>query len=214
MRIAYLDMTNLDHKCPAGFDVRVLTSQRLCRRSSTYPGCTSITYSTSGISYSRVCGRARAYYYRSPDAFWPYYNSRRNLENLYVDGISVTHGTPRRHVWTFAAGFSESGNSAADCPCARSDRTFNGVVPPYVGDDYFCESSYDGNYLISRILTGDPLWDGMDCPSSNTCCTFRNPPWFCKAVTTTNDAIEVRLCVDQGRLDEEVLLELIEIFVQ
>ena len=209
MRIAYLDMTDLNHKCPAGLEV-MTSPRRLCRRRSTSPGCTSIVYSTSGISYSRVCGRVRAYYHKTPDAFDPYYTTHHNLENLYVDGVSITHGHPRRHVWTFAAGYSETGYDQYNCPCSRSDRTFTGLVPPFIGNDYFCESARAG----SETVIEDPLWDGMGCPSSNTCCTFRNPPWFCKAVTTTSNTIEVRLCRNEDRGNEDIQLELIEIFVQ
>jgi len=213
MRIAHLDMTDLDHKCPAGLEVTT-SPRRLCRRSSTSPGCTSIVYSTSGISYSRVCGRVRAYSYYSPDGFYPYYTTRHNLENLYVDGVSITHGHPRRHVWTFAASYSEVRNIASTCPCSRSDQTFAGLVPPFIGNDYFCESANSRNSASRGTYAEDPLWDGMDCPSSNTCCTFRNPPWFCKAVATTSDTIEVRVCRDEDRGDEDIQLELIEIFVQ
>ena len=58
------------------------------------------------------------------------------------------------------------------------------------------------------------LWDGMGCPSVSTCCSFHNPPWFCKAVTTTSDAIEVRVCRDEDRGNEDIQVELIEMFVQ
>ena len=203
MRIAHLDMTDLDHKCPAGLEV-MTSPRRLCRRKSTSPGCTSIVYSTSGISYSRVCGRIQAYFYRSLDAFGPYYTTRHNLENLYVDGVSITHGHPRKHIWTFAAG-NRGSHDRYGCPCSRSDQTFTGLVPPFIGNDYFCEVASSGE---------DPLWDGMGCPSASTCCTFHNPPWFCKAVTTTSDAIEVRVCRDENRGNEDIQLELIEMFVQ
>ena len=39
------------------------------------------------------------------DAF---YNRHNNINSYYVDGISITHGNPRQHVWTYAAGIQET----------------------------------------------------------------------------------------------------------
>ena len=32
----------------------------------------------------------------------------------YVDGVSITHGSPRTHIWTYAAGASDNLVSGAD----------------------------------------------------------------------------------------------------
>ena len=208
MRVAYLDMTNLEHKCPGGFDV-VTSPKRLCQR-EVVPGCTSIIYNTHNISYTRVCGRVRAYQSHTTDGFKPYYLNQHSLNGIYVDGVSITHGNPRNHIWTFAAGYRENEYYSSSCPCARSDHSFTGRVPPFIADNYFCESAHRSN----RIIIEDPLWDGMDCPSGNTCCSLRNPPWFCTSVAATRDTIEVRVCTDQVRSDEDVLLEQIELYIQ
>ena len=59
-----------------------------------------------------------------------------SIDGPYVDGVSLTYGSPRQHIWTFAAGQSEFSNVNDNCPC---DVTINITIPPFVGGDYFCE---------------------------------------------------------------------------
>jgi len=50
---------------------------------------------------------------------------------VYVEGISITLGLPRKHVWTYAAGLSDDFNYPGPChvPC-----THPGPPPPaFVG---------------------------------------------------------------------------------
>ena len=69
--------------------------------------------------------------------------------------------------------------------------------------------------ISGTLLSADPLWDGKACGGSSTCCEFNNPPWFCKNVPQpTTDDIELRLCSDSDVRDEDVGLELVEIYVQ
>ena len=56
---------------------------------------------------------------------------------LIVTGISLTHGIPRQHIWTFAASASDSLTNFEACPCNAT--TYNSA-PSFVGEDYFCES--------------------------------------------------------------------------
>ena len=58
------------------------------------------------------------------------------IDDTYV---SLTRGSSRQHIWTFAAGYSEHlyPVSTSTCPC---DATIDITIPPYVGGDYFCES--------------------------------------------------------------------------
>ena len=61
----------------------------------------------------------------------------------------------------------------------------------------------------------DPLWDGQGCGRLNTCCSFNSPPWFMKELSSsTSDDIEMRLCADEARTDEDVNFELLELYVQ
>ena len=55
-----------------------------------------------------------------------------------IDSVSLTYGSPRQHIWTFAAGNSETLNvfpRTVLCPCDTT--TINITIPPFVGGDYF-----------------------------------------------------------------------------
>ena len=213
MRVANLNMTDTNQQCPSRF--RQITSPK---RTCGTPGssCVSTTFPLNGIKYSKVCGKIIAYQYASPDAFGPYYFNRGfTVDDRYVEGVSLTHGqTPRKHIWTFAAALDEIRANYWVCPCTKTDTPYTGLVPPFIGQDYFCDtgSTYSWRHLF---YSADPLWDGSGCGSTSSCCGFNNPPWFCKQLPQpTSDDIEMRVCVDSPTSDEDVALETVEIFVQ
>ena len=68
---------------------------------------------------------------------------------------------------------------------------------------------------VGHFYSADPLWDGSGCGSTSSCCGFNNPPWFCKQLPQpTSDDIEMRVCVNQATSDEDVALEIVEVYVQ
>ena len=214
MRVAQLDMTDPQEQCPSGF--RTITSPKMTCGRPSGPGCASTTFSVNGVHYSKVCGKVIGYQYYSMDAFSSYYNDRsRTIDDLYVDGVSLTHGqSPRQHIWTFANALDEVHFQNSVCPCTKTDSTFTGVVPPFIGSDYFCDTG-SRYYFANQWYTADPLWDGEGCGGSSTCCGFNNPPWFCKDLPqSTTDDIELRLCGDGDISDEDIGLEIVEIYVQ
>ena len=213
MRIAYLNTNDTDEECPHG----MLLNQdpRACSRKTAPGTCVSAFYSSQFFQYNHVCGRITGYQDSSPDAFRPYYNDQtRTIDDPYVDGVSLTYGfSPRKHIWTFAGGVEDIGNSPYHCPCSSTN--YQGVVPDFIGDDYFCESGELLPQWRRRIYSENPLWDGIGCVSTSTCCTLNNPPWFCKTLSQpTRDNIEMRACGDQHQNDEDVLVSLVEIYVQ
>ena len=217
MRVANLDMTNPNQNCPEG--LRLVTREepplRTCGRVEE-PGCTSTTYSTYGVEYSKVCGRIIAYQSSTSDAFDPYFDNRAlSIDDGYVDGVSLTHGqSPRQHIWTFANAVQETRSDSGVCPCTRPDLTYTGVVPPFIDQDYFCET---GSRQERRFIfySDDPVWDGQGCGGNSTCCEFNNPPWFCKQLPQpTTDDIEMRICADQALIDEDTPIEIIEMYVR
>ena len=216
LRIGFLNMSDPSAVCPHG--MALISDPRSCSRNVQPGACASIWSSSNLFEYSRVCGRATGYQESSPDAFSPY-NSNRDytIDDPYFDGASITYGfNPRKHIWTFAAGVYDNGNSAAFCPCSRPDLTYGGVIPPFIGNDWFCEAGAGTSWRRGTIYRDNPLWDGMGClgPQS-TCCTTNNPPWFCKTLPEpTMDNIEVRLCGDQAQRDEDVPIAHFEIYVQ
>ena len=226
MQVAKLDMTNSSHQCPPGTRLRTDLPKRLrvCGRSQNGPGCPSSVFSVYGIRYSQVCGKIIGYQYASPDTFGAYSRDDRdtssvNIDGNYVDGISLTHGrNPREHIWTFAGGLSETGSAShLNCPCTNSTQAANATRPPcFVGNDYFCDTGRTDRWA-SVFYPDDPLWDGAGYGPANTCCSLNNPPWFLKRLpsATTND-IEMRmtLCFDQPSIDEDIPIEIIELYVR
>ena len=207
-RAAYIDMTDPGKTCPENLTFTVQSSTRMCRSSLTAAGCTSVTFPAHNLSYTKVCGRAHGYQYASLDAFYNFQYQGQTIEGYYVDGISVTHGSPRNHIWTFAAGLSKDYNySSWNCPCALYPGP---AAPPFVGEKFFCESANTGTWEGQWYLD-DPLWDSQGCASGSTCCD-RGGPWFTTTLLkATSDDIEVRLCT---RYDsEDIAVEQLEIYI-
>ena len=207
-RIAYFDTTQGD-SCPTGLRTvtNITTNQTACGRTAN-GGCTSLQFSPDG-TYTNVCGRVRGYQYDSPDAF---NTGTDSIDSHYIDGISITHGNPRTHLWSYAAGYSEQDRLIAiRCPCARPDPTDRSGVPSFVGEDFYCESGFSGSYE-NRTVWEDPLWDGQGCESSgNQCCNRYG--WFHREIPATSDNIEVRWCGDEDQTNEDVLTDQLEIWV-
>lgn len=211
-RIAYLDMTDPSQSCPTALG-SITTPIRACGR-RLGSGCDSVVYTSHGISYSQICGRLVGYQYGSTEAFW-FYNHRSSvtIDSPFVDGgVTITRGNPRTHVWSFASGHSQTQTSTHDCRCNSGNEAV--LVPPWVGEDYFCDSG-NPNLSPHGFYLDDPLWDGAGCGSTTSCCEFNNPPWFCKKLAEpTTDNIEIRLCGDEGPGNENTPLQIIEIYVQ
>ena len=215
-RVAYLNMTDPTHQCPPAW--REITEPvRTCGRNNKTlragGGCSSVSFSTYNISFSHICGRIIGYESGDPTAFEPY-NGRDTIEDVYVDGVVITRGTEKEHVWTFAVSFAENGRVGDVCPCTNAQSTQ--VIPSFVGQDYFCEAGITGGGRNGVFYPdGDPLWDGEGCGSGSTCCEFNSPPYFCKSLTEpVTDDIEVRVCGDEPYTFEDTPIELVEIFVQ
>uniref|UniRef100_A0A1X7UXV5 Fibrinogen C-terminal domain-containing protein n=2 Tax=Amphimedon queenslandica TaxID=400682 RepID=A0A1X7UXV5_AMPQE len=167
-RLAYLDMTDSTVNCPSGFRLYQSGGVRACGRPVTSSGsCVSVQFPSNGISYSQVCGRVTGYQYSSPDAVDnvlvsnSYHN---NLNSYYVDGVSITSGSPRQHIWTLMAANYEQfgvGDGRHVCPCATGSTQ---SVQSFVSDHYFCESGISDTIKYQQQLyTSDPLWDGQGC---------------------------------------------------
>ena len=213
-RVVYLNMTNQSTTCPSGWLLTDYSKRSCGRLSSTTRTCDSTIFPVSGGRYSRICGRIRAYQHGVPDAFLAYNRGYvTTIDGSYVSGVSMTHGTPRNHIWTFANGFSEGDTYTSVCPC---DVPFNLLVPPFVGNDYFCESGINKKWEGELTFhPNDCLWDGEDCIPSSKCCSLHNPPYFVKQLpNSTNDDIEARLCMYHSSFDDNIAIELLELYVQ
>ena len=214
-RVAYLNMSDPSQECPFVWQ-EITTPHRVCGRRSTGGSCEGLTYSTGSEQYDQVCGRIIGYQLSTPDAFR---RSSLSIDSSYLDGVSVTYGSPRQHIWSFAAGQDEesAGNPAVSCPCVTGSTSGN-YIPSFVGQDYFCESGitrYSPDTYGTFYPNGDPLWDGQGCGPTSSCCTFNSPPWFnIQLSSPTTDGIEVRICGNSGIGDEDTPIQLIELYVK
>ena len=147
--------------------------------------------------------------FASPDGFFP----DETIDQSYVDGVSITNGVPRNHIWTFAAGVTEGSalHTSNNCPCASS--AAGRSAPTFVGNNYYCESGNPTNSFLSILYNSDKLWDGQQCDDEGTCCT--GPPWFSvELANNSTDNIEVRICGNEATDNEDTPIELLEIYIQ
>ena len=213
-RVAYVNMSQSGATCPQGLTQQTLSGLTLCGRIDS-GSCQSTVFSTLGLVYSQVCGQLQGYQLGSPDAFYSYLSTPSviTIENVYVDGASITYGSaPRKHIWTYAAGLNLLSGSSR-CPC-NTGSNFNS--PPFVGSDYYCETGdNDDTCCESKLYSNDTLWDGQQCPGIEApCCSHPNMPWFNKTLSeATTEDIELRVCSFQIFSSGSTPLELIELFV-
>ena len=166
-----------------------------------------------------MCGRIIGYQIGLPDSFYRSSGSTVSIDTFYVDGVSVTHGSPRQHIWTFSTGLDEGIRTSSTCFCVAGSSD-SSSIPSFVGQNYFCETGLtlwnNTGGLGVFWPNGDPLWDGQGCGSASiTCCTFNSPPWFNAQLSSpTTDDIEVRICGDQGIGNEDSPIQLMELYVK
>ena len=216
VRVANLNMTDPNQQCPGNLQLSYTNqSIRLCGRSTDY-GCDSVTFTTYGVQYQQVCGRVRGYQFGTPVTFYMYACPPPcTINDPYVDGVSITHGSPRKQIWTYAAAtYGNERDQVQTCPCTG---VYTGPSPPaFVGSDYYCEAGLDHRPLAFILYSNDPLWDGQDCSGlEQTCCDSPNLPWFCKELPQpTTDNLEFRICGDQDRQDEDTPVDLVQLYIQ
>ncbi|XP_065888066.1 uncharacterized protein [Dysidea avara] len=206
-RIASVNITRGD-ECPTGWNKASLDGINFCRSPSDNAGCYPVQFSSKGLTYQKVCGMARGYQKGTTDAFW----------QSNVDGLSITHGNPPEHIWSYVAGYTDLipapvCDNHCHCPCA----SVPGDEPNlFVGFNYYCEVGAANEIPnVSTYLFSDPLWDGSDCPANNSCCDNPNLPWFHQQLdTATADDVEVRICTDEDFNNEAVVVEQLELYIQ
>lgn len=215
-RVVFFNMSNASESCPSGWELKEYSRKRVCSRASlSVKTCDSTLFPVGEVLYSKVCGRIVGYQFGGTVAFLSSHEKyARSIDDAYVDGVSITYSHPRKHIWTFAAGGTELDRGwVTTCPC-DANTTIN--VPWFVGSNYFCESGnnnvWEDNY---EIYADDPLWDGKKCSPSSKCCSLNSPPYFTKYLPIpTGEDIEVRLCSYTVPTYANVLIELLEIYVQ
>ena len=155
-----------------------------------------------------MCGKVLGYQYGRTYGVNGGYD---DINSAYIDGISLTHGYPRYHIWSYISGHKE--NHDIGCPCGSSGAT---STPSFVGNDYYCESGNPSNWWQLTLFTGDILWDGSGCGSvEQSCCTRPGMPWFYKPLPyTTSDSIELRVCANGDTSYEDVPFSHVELYIK
>ena len=204
-RIAYLNTDENPLTCPDGFEVRNGTTSNppLCRLMDTSAGCSSVIYPSNGTSYSHVCGTIQVHPARTPDGFSSHNDQiQRNGQSVnqnYVDGVSLTYGNSshRNHIWTYTTAITV-GNDRRGCGIC------NFMKPSFIGTNFTCTSAHcsDGNNCYPGTLWGNEV---QQC--------FGNETFYRQLSESTTDNIEMRVCRDQDRLDEDILITFVELFV-
>uniref|UniRef100_A0A1X7TDV2 Fibrinogen C-terminal domain-containing protein n=1 Tax=Amphimedon queenslandica TaxID=400682 RepID=A0A1X7TDV2_AMPQE len=208
-RIGYINMTEPGATCPQGLYNYTYGGKTLCDKSQGLGnGCNSTFFSAIGLNYTKVCGQARGYQFGSPDGVYP---NGYDIDDAYVDGLSITHGSnPRQHIWTYAVGVTADDASASSCPCNNGTTA---TIPSYVGNDYYCESGT--TFRIYNFVPDDIIWDGQQCDlRESPCCSSSTIPWFIKTLPqSVTDDIELRVCSNEGYSNEATPIDIIEIYI-
>ena len=199
-QIVSFDMEDQAVQCPPPF-VESATPQRSCIPVNG-AACPGVTVPTPDAPFTRVCGRIAGYGVNTPDAFFGF--GTPTINDVYLDGVSVTTEAPRQHIWSLAAGHgARFGAQNIRCPCGNTDRNAAPLPPAFVGDNYFCDT----------LDNTGPSWDGMGCTDS--CCTFNDPPEFTVTLPApTSLGIEIRICHNQAAGDETIHIRSAVLYVQ
>uniref|UniRef100_A0A1X7VPU0 Fibrinogen C-terminal domain-containing protein n=1 Tax=Amphimedon queenslandica TaxID=400682 RepID=A0A1X7VPU0_AMPQE len=211
-RLAYLNMADGTSNCPTGFKYYQTGGVRACGRQSNQIGCTGTSFTPTHLSYSKVCGKVIGYQYGSTEGLL---GSNGNINSHYLDGISITYGSPRNHIWTLISGLRQNNIDGGfyNCPCSQGSVQ---TVPGFIGDNYYCESGNPHFGIFNQLFTDDPLWDGEGCSTLETnCCTNKTLPWFYRDFgnVSITDPIELRICGNQNDLEDSPV-GLYEIYVK
>lgn len=178
--------------CPAGWEP--LADPPVCWVSPA--GCAPpverpVSFDVPLATYTEVRGYVAGHQFGTTDAFKPSEAGGASVDSVYVDGVSITVGTPRAHVWTYASGVFATGGDTnrQTCPCE------GGVAAPgFVGERHHCDSANDARSL--SIVWHGAIWD--ETGTDAACATGASPMWFETALDVATSApLEVRIMHDQ-----------------
>ncbi|XP_065180702.1 uncharacterized protein LOC135811397 [Sycon ciliatum] len=209
-RIAYINPTQ-QGGCPGNMRFQNLQVKLCTRRVSSAGGCDGATFQSPIAEYSEVMGFVTGYKDKTMDAFFFARHGNAQLNSWYMDGISITHGSPMHHVWTYAASFDDY-KAVYHCPCSARP----GPSPPsFVGSHYYCA---DNGHALRRwtFTPANHAWSNTSqCTAGGTCCDNTDMPWFHRQLkASTSDQVQIRICTDGGNGDENVGVDEAALFVR
>ena len=176
---------DLDH-CPTGLMSQLFNGTKTCIRSEAASGCTSVLFSSFNIPYSKVCGQVRGYAVGTVDGMYGNRNQRGStITDNYLDGVSITSNLT--HIWSFVA--------ASNCECSY-------IPPPFISGDWTC----DGTGCSAGVFCNRLLWNTSLCGREST-------PFFRRFSASTTVDIEMRVCRDEARDNEDIAISSIDLYV-
>ena len=212
---AQFDLSKGDN-CPSALERISINGKPMCRIPGDSPGCVSIVYGLHALLYNKTMGMVRGYQKGTTDGFQASQPTHHGagINDAYVDGVSITilQGAYRRHLWTYAAGQTRTGNYPEfNCPCS----TTPGPSPPsFVGENYYCSSGAPNVAIQNYYYTNTPLWQGTECTDSkDNCCANVGLPWFYREFPPMTGNMEIRICNSQAFGDESVLIDKLTVLV-
>ena len=201
IRVTQLDFSDTNIPCPISLSEHLINNVRACRRAESTSGCSRNTYFTSHkINYSIVCGRVRGYQTGSSDGFEQFINdmlvsTTRLLNSTYLDGISLTRRNLTQHIWSLAAtSYFVLNGITRRCSCDSGK-------PSFVRSHFSCDEE-------SMQDSMEVLWDGEGCRNHDDTWFYRQLP------EATTDDIEMRVCRDEDRDNEDILIQSVDIYIQ
>ena len=215
MRIGYFDTRQPLAECPDPLIRLVVDGKSYCIHHAS--GCDSVFFNVLGMNYSEICGRIVAKQYGNMNAFGDA-STTATVDNAYAEGILITRGSPRQHVWTYAVAdvANPSPGYTDDDTCVCTGHASAPQPPSFIGSDYYCDSANDagGNAAAGRLYSKE-LWirHGPMCSVSASCCENPDQPWFKKKVAASvSDNIELRWCASNSR--EATATQLVELYIR
>ena len=196
MRIGEINMNRRFSQCPGALQRVNISNGRYCYRRNR--PCSTVSFDSFGKNYTEVCGYVGAYQIGHTDAF----ESNNPRIGFYGEGISVTYGSNKNHIWSYIIANGYYSNPRPDvCPCSNGGSTRS--PPSQVANNYYCDSGKPGPQSGSVYTT--QLWSRSSlCRSNGNCCNNPDQPWF-RATTSnrTTDNVDLNWCGDDPVGSEE-----------
>ena len=174
-RVAQFDTSQGD-PCPSGWTLITTPGanpKNVCRSGSANT-CHSTIFTTN-TSFYKICGQVRGYQKGNTNAFADVGDAGDSIDVAYVDGVSITLGRPRKHVWTYAIGILKMLIITVLVLLEEGEITHLHLLH---GDHYYYESGDTGGDDVDAYYTTDPVWDGLVCSDSVNRCANPDMPWF------------------------------------
>ena len=205
--------------------------------------CSPFFIEVGSMKFNSVCAKAVGYQMGFPDAY-AVNALPHTADSLYVDGLSITYGFPRTHIWTYAVSSSRDkiyDTYVPTCPCGD-----NGGQPPpvFVGRHQYCDSGHgtapspqplaniqQNDYTVFADIKNDTSLWGDGC----VCCNYGGrrasttpiqdvdpnvkPPWFARHKldslnTERTTHFDIRLCEHEIDMQEGALITEFELYIK